>query len=60
MIVALNHGEEKSAISPDSLFQVDTYEMVNAETFYFITYNLLLGNLESSAEVSRLSTTSMN
>ena len=36
------------------------YEMVNAETFYFITYNLLLGNLESSAEVSRLSTTSMN
>ena len=55
--MALNHGEEKSAISPDSLFQVRNGSQ---RSFYFTTYYLLLGNLEGSAEVSRLSTTGMN
>ena len=56
VLVALNQGEDKSAISPDSLFQVlELFRSVQICTLMWYFTNFFSGYLESCAKISRLS-----
>ena len=58
VLVALNQGEDKSAISPDSLFQVLFESFDVKKLWHWPSFSQ--GYLESCAKISRVSTAGIN